>query len=310
MVRKIELTGSVHFVKFENLEIDGGGSEGDIVYVGAGAGDTWWINILVHHASNCPTCSGGVQWPSTGTGGNIIEFSQIYDNSLGSTDLGHKHGLYISSSNNIVRSNHIHDNSAYGIHVYVGLAGPVIAYDNQIYGNRVHNNGRDGGGNTAGILCGNTINCRVWNNLVYDEPNNGIQLGFDGCNANYILNNTVYNVAGAGIENNCAGTNTFANNVLVNSGGITTYQAPATLKTNYLGPDPGFVNPAAGDFTLTAGSRLINAGTCQPAYFIDDFNRAPRPQGNACDIGAYEFGGGTATPARLPVPLNFRIVLR
>ena len=53
---------------------------------------------------------------------------------------------------------------------------------------------------------------------------------------------------------------------------------------------PVFAAPAAGDFHEAAGSPTINAGSPDFLYFGPlDLDRAPRTQGPAPDIGAYEF---------------------
>jgi len=54
-----------------------------------------------------------------------------------------------------------------------------------------------------------------------------------------------------------------------------------------------FVNPAANDYHLKAGSPAINAGTAL-ADVADDYEGNSRPQGGAYDIGCYEASGGTA----------------
>ena len=71
----------------------------------------------------------------------------------------------------------------------------------------------------------------------------------------------------------------------------------AQIEAGELGPgnlsrDPLFVSPAwgaEGDYHLRPGSPAIDAGTCEGAPDVD-LEYAPRPQGAACDIGAYETG--------------------
>jgi hypothetical protein len=61
---------------------------------------------------------------------------------------------------------------------------------------------------------------------------------------------------------------------------------------------PGFVNPAAGDYHLTAGSPCIDAGYNLSGVITNDLDGNPRPlDGNEdglalYDMGAYEFNGG------------------
>ena len=69
----------------------------------------------------------------------------------------------------------------------------------------------------------------------------------------------------------------------------------AQIEAGELGPgnlsrDPLFASPAwgaEGDYHLQPGSPAIDAGTCEGAPNID-LEYAPRPQGEECDIGAYE----------------------
>jgi CSLREA domain-containing protein len=52
---------------------------------------------------------------------------------------------------------------------------------------------------------------------------------------------------------------------------------------------------------LLAGSQAIDAGTACPPPFADQ-RGTTRPQGSACDIGAYEYTGGGSTPTATPTP--------
>jgi PKD repeat protein len=67
------------------------------------------------------------------------------------------------------------------------------------------------------------------------------------------------------------------------AGGGTGLQADHNLLTD----NAGFVDPASGNFSLTAGSAGIDAGLAIPEV-KDSFNGAMRPRGEAYDIGAYE----------------------
>lgn len=65
-----------------------------------------------------------------------------------------------------------------------------------------------------------------------------------------------------------------------------------------------FVQASAHDYVLAPGSPVIDAGLSLPGVTTDRVG-APRPQGVAYDIGAYEFGGGSLLPRP---PTNLRIV--
>ena len=72
------------------------------------------------------------------------------------------------------------------------------------------------------------------------------------------------------------------------------------LGGNLTGP-PGFVDAAAGDYRLAAGSSSIDAGTADPLNGPLDYFGLPRTLGAAPDVGAYEFDPG-AGPAPGPIP--------
>ena len=64
-----------------------------------------------------------------------------------------------------------------------------------------------------------------------------------------------------------------------------------------------FVNPAAGDYHLSAASPAIDRGQTQTTV-ARDFEGHSRPQGAASDVGADETGGGTPAPAIQVTPAS------
>jgi hypothetical protein len=71
------------------------------------------------------------------------------------------------------------------------------------------------------------------------------------------------------------------------------YQALTGWDTSGLSVDPAFVNAAAGDYHLSAGSPAIDAGS--PLYATaTDYDGHTRPSGGGPDIGAFE-GSGPCT---------------
>ncbi|MFN0166083.1 MAG: choice-of-anchor Q domain-containing protein [Bryobacteraceae bacterium] len=68
---------------------------------------------------------------------------------------------------------------------------------------------------------------------------------------------------------------------------------PAFLQGN-INADPLFAAPASFDLRLRSVSPAIDAGAA--TGLTSDFDGAPRPQGRAIDIGAFEFGSTTTPP--------------
>ena len=78
-------------------------------------------------------------------------------------------------------------------------------------------------------------------------------------------------------------------------GGVLGFKPNSTDKTS----NPLFVNLAAGDFRVQAGSPAIDAGTTTTDVPANDFERSPRAA--TPDIGAYEAGGRPPAP---PAPAS------
>jgi parallel beta-helix repeat protein len=198
------------------------------------------------------------------------------------------HGVYCTSHDNIIDGGSYHGNHGHGVHVYLSPSVGKGAPDRNIVRNiRAYGNGGPG----VGIYFGKGN--QVYNNLIY---NNGGGLRVSAYNT-LVANNTVYgNGPYYGILIDKPG-NTVKNNIAYqNASGNIDSQVANTLSNN-LTTDPNFVNAAAGDFRLQAGSPAINAGVTIREV-TTDFDKRPRPQGTNFDLGAYEYtdGPGIARP--------------
>jgi parallel beta-helix repeat protein len=296
------------YVTFDNLVVDGA------TYCGDGATNLFKLQSSSHHVRisnsilrNCRS------WDSTSIPTSaakpILLTPSSTNNEFINLELTNNlgYGMYINSSNNLVEGCNIHGGSAFGIHIYDdgGNVNNNIVRNNRIWNNGDHTytdrgSGCSGGCYQAGILLSSGTGNTAYNNLVYNNEGGRIQA--DGSNMR-IYNNTIYGnkrepcIFGGGdgeIRNNICANN--AGGISVSGGGT---------QTNNLTSDPGLVNPATGDFHLSAGATAaIKAGVDLSRIFTTDFAGAQRPAG-AFDLGAYASGsGGTAIPA----PNNLRLI--
>jgi len=74
--------------------------------------------------------------------------------------------------------------------------------------------------------------------------------------------------------------------------------APA-WDTTAINADPAFVNASAFDFQLQNGSPCLDAGKNVSTVVTRDLLGVPRPQGAACDLGAYETIPGAVTLSQM-----------
>jgi hypothetical protein len=77
------------------------------------------------------------------------------------------------------------------------------------------------------------------------------------------------------------------------------------VTNNRINTDPKFVDLAANNYHLQAGSPAIDTGAS--VIVMADFDRNPRPQGAAFDVGAYEYTGASASPVSNPFDFSISI---
>ena len=185
-----------------------------------------------------------------------------------------------------------------------------------IENNVIHHLGCSAGSESSnGMSIGALHSATIRNNIIYNVPGTGIvawtrQPGATPNNQRIrIYNNTVYGARGGGLVfSNFDDAPVLRNNLLVNNSGSIGGNPPnINSDYNLLSPDgsslsegshsivltisTGIVgNPTGGDFHLILGSPAIGKGTDLSATgFATDISGNPRPQGDAWDIGAYEF---------------------
>lgn len=185
----------------------------------------------------------------------------------------------------------IHDNLAYGNrgpNIYIDSSSTVDVYNNTVYATKNESK--------AGIMLGvehysdsqKLSNVKVYNNIVYGNANAGLTFWKESGGTMsdiQIVNNTFDGNAGGAINfgESIDGDNLLRNNIF-GEGDVSSDDF--TADHNVSG-DPGFADPAGGDYHLTAGSQAIDAGSADGAPAFDHDN-APRPAGAGVDVGAYE----------------------
>jgi hypothetical protein len=261
-------------------------------------GSAHHIRIINSEVKNAPR-----QGILVAYGSNSNEFINLKVHDNGTTDFDH--GFYITSSNNLVEKSSIYRNAGFGVHVYNGSSGQS-ANNNIIRNNKTYENARVGD-RGAGIILTSGSGNMAYNNLVWGN-NGGIIVNFSTVSNTKVFNNVVYTNGSYGIYIGSGSTNTKVQNNIVyqNSGPAISNKGSGTLLSNNLiDIDPKFVNAAAADFRLKAGSPAINTGVTL-SDVAKDYAGVSRPQGGSYDIGGYEYTGSTSSTP-MTAPMNLRI---
>jgi uncharacterized repeat protein (TIGR01451 family) len=240
-----------------------------------------------------------------GTGGSVIGFTI----SGGNASFGGGIGL-LQSTGAVISGN-----------IFLGNTGSSAAIDGNvslatIERNIFRNNTCDNQFISGVVVFVNMSSPRIVNNLFIDNDCRGVNLTLPQGNTPEVFNNTfVGNRTAIRVDARVPQvTQTYRNNILAQNGigfemefGSPTGTTPVWTNnlvsgnaTDYLGlgtenlngnngnisvTDPGFVNPARGNYDLKAGSRAIDAGSTLGAP-TTDFDGFPRLR--TVDIGAFE----------------------
>jgi len=218
--------------------------------------------------------------------GNRIVGNVIWNNSDDPTDGGDTegHGIimdYCANSNGtVIENNLVFNNEGYCIRVF--HTNGAIVRNNVCYRNGLRQ--EDSG--EIGIQA-NKVS--IYNNVVVPRSGKfalGIQYsgsGFSVDPATISENHNLFHVSEG------ASSVAWANS----AGTLAQYRSQngRGWGTQTFAADPRFVDPAAFNFRLQAGSPAIDKGNSAEGA-AKDFDGQPRPQGTAADIGAYEVSSG------------------
>jgi hypothetical protein len=231
----------------------------------------------------------------TQTGASLIAHNAISDTG---TD-GYGGGIYFGGGRATLEGGQIVSNTAvrYGGGVYIG-SGDVTLHRGQILSNTallgggLYNNGgtltllnTTVSGNTAttdyGGLCNNSGTSILTFSTVASNTAASQVGGIRAASAVLVQNSLVAHNAPI----NCSGTFTSTGHNL-DSGTSCGFSATSDITDT-----APLIGPLDGDgaHPLLEGSPAIDKGLCLPGVTTDQ-RGAARPQGSACDIGAYEFG--------------------
>jgi hypothetical protein len=244
---------------------------------------------------NCEIKNAISQGILTGTNSDYLEFINlnVHDNGINRFD----HGIYILGHFNLIEGGRYYHNASHGIQCDSGPCENNIVRGVLAYNNGVH----DPDGRGIGFYGGK--NNLFYNNITWDNPDGGIKVwGNDNAK---IYNNTIYHNTDYGIWVDQGSTNTIVrNNIVYQTGNGVDIgdDGSGTIQDhNLTNVDPLFVNAAAHDFHLKAGSPAIDAGVAL-SDVPSDISGKVRPVGAAYDLGAYEYGNVVPTPTTTPSP--------
>ncbi|MCW2600021.1 MAG: hypothetical protein JWM02_1850 [Frankiales bacterium] len=222
----------------------------------------------IHHLA-APTCSRGGAGivAESYTSQNNDAIGNVIHNILAPGDCARIHGIYYQSPNaGRILNNVIYQTSGWGIHLWHNASNITIS-NNTLVQNR------QGGMLIGGSMEGNDVAPGLASNILVTN--------------NIAAYNGHYGIG----ESGRVGHNTYADNLVYGNskGGYRLRRGAARSGT--ITQNPQFVDYQSdgGDFRLRSTSPALDAGTTlgAPGY---DLLEAPRPQGPAVDIGAYEGG--------------------
>jgi parallel beta-helix repeat protein len=178
----------VQYLIFDGLVVDAAGMGGNAKGLSLinGANHVRFINVEVKNAPHL-----GIEQYIGQSGATTSTYNEFIGMKV--HDAG-SHGIYITTSNNLIEDCDFYDNAGYGIHIYSEGGG---VNNNTVRSSRVYDNGW-GGGSTAGIILGSgtgngAYDNEVWGNYI------GIQISSWGAADTRVGNNIIHDNALWGI---------------------------------------------------------------------------------------------------------------
>ena len=207
--------------------------------------------------------------------GSTISFIEIIQNDIhdsGDATAPQEHGTYFASGSDIlIEGNLVYNNACYGIHHYSSISGANQRHT--IRYNIVRDNARLCRGlvTSGGIIVAAGTGHVVAYNLVY-RNGVGVHMDYGGTVTVAVHNNTIFDNDDEGIQIGAASSSSrIINNIIRNNGfvindnGSSTTKSDNNCSTSVTGcsqtTDPGFVDSATDNFAIAANtSAVVDAG--------------------------------------------------
>jgi hypothetical protein len=302
--------------------------ENNYVYNTVSSGIGVWDgnNVIIDGNQVRLGCNDGEQEIITVSGTDTFEVknNHVHEGGPG-TNGGEGITIKGGATNGKIYENHVHDiTRGERTCIYIDAWGITATSNLEVYQNTLHN---CGAGITLASEDGGLVrDVEIYNNIVYDNQSNGLEIGYWGeggitvrpVESITFTNNTVYDNGSAGWGGGFYTDNPYVKDIVVrnnifsqNPTSQIVNESPVSLTvdhnlidgtqeytyaisgTNYVIGDPLFANPSGANFYLQAGSPAIDSGSSTDAP-NDDFDGRSRPldgddNGSALyDIGAYE----------------------
>lgn len=262
--------------------------------IGGNGGPDYWTltRVEVKNATGTGIIPHGNHW-------TFIDCNIHHNGHVTTAGVPQDHGMYLSGSFNTIDGGQYHDNWGSGLQIYE--SGASANNGNVVRNARIYANGT--GGSAGGVIMGSGTDGLMYNNLIYNNNGDGLQIDH-ATDRVAAYNNTIYGNSGQGIFLGATTLNSkVKNNILWSNGTNAVIDtgsdgSNAAGISNNLTTNPDLTNPAGFVFTLQGTSAAIGTGLDLSAVMpATDFMGTARTA--PWDRGAYKYTSASCTPHHL-----------